>query len=322
MDTLLITEIIFDFMPIIMRSFDRQKDFESIQEFLTETYKLTKSFQNWAPTRFENRMVGPCGKEYKDEDDDLVKIWEYYNDSKPKTQEIVAVTILNSSGANWIQIHPDYKYLEKELVLWIEEQLKISEKKSPIKSRFFVLSTDTNRLALLTNLGYETLGVEEYVRTRPIDKSIPKYNLPKDYIIRGVNVKNDFVKYREVLEAVFPHCKKMTEKLFKIYTSATFYNENLDIIAVAPNGEFVAFATFRLDPTSKIVELEPVGTHPNHRKLGLATAVINEGLKRLKKYKPEAIVILGAANIPGANQLYNKLGFTEKTEIFTMEKEL
>lgn len=309
-------------MPIVMRSFTWEKDFESIQKFLAETYTLTNSFHNWAPTRFENRKFGPCGAEYQVEEDELVKIWELSNKSNPNTREIVAVTIMNASGANWIQIHPKHKYLEKELVLWIEEQLNITKDNPTIISRFYVLGSDEDRMSLLVDLGYENLGVEEYTRVRPIDMPVPDYNLPKGYVIRGVNIKQDFKRYREVTGAVFPHCLKMTEKLFKKYTSATFYNENLDIIAVAPNGEFAAFATFRLDPISKIVEVEPVGTHSNHRKLGLASAVICEGLNRLKKYNPSAIVILGAANTLGANRLYDKLGFTEKTEIYTMEKEI
>jgi mycothiol synthase len=307
-------------MPIIMRSFNWKEDFEAVQEFLTETYKINNAFHNWAPTRFENRKFGPCGTEYQDEEDNLVKIWEFSDKSKTVPQKIVAVTILNSSGANWIQIHPDHKYLERELVLWIEKQLNASEDNSKIISRFYVLASDKDRVTLLSNLGYEMLGVEEYTRVRPVDMPVSEYNLPKGYVVRGVNTSQDFEKYREVMGSVFPHCGKMTEKLFKIYASASFYNEKLDIIAVAPNDKFAAFATFRLDPVSKIVELEPVGTHPNHRKLGLASAVIFEGLKRIKQYNPTAIVILGAANNPGANRLYDKLGFIEKTEIYTMEK--
>jgi len=309
-------------MPIVMRSFSWKNDFKLVQEFLFESYKITHTFHNWAPTRFENRKFGPGGTEYQDEEDNLVKIWEISNESKIYSQKIVAVTIMNSSGANWIQIHPDYKYFERELVIWIEEQLKTSEDNLKIISRFFVLASDKERITLLTDLGYETLGVEEYTRVRLVDKPVPDYKLPEGYIMRGVNTKQDFEKYREVQGSVFPHCEKMTEKLFKIYSTASFYNEDLDIIAVAPNNKFAAFATFRLDPFSRIVELEPVGTHPDHRKLGLASAVIFEGLNRIKKYNPSAIVILGAANNPGANRLYDKLGFTEKTEVYTMEKEI
>ncbi|MHA2386529.1 MAG: GNAT family N-acetyltransferase, partial [Candidatus Thorarchaeota archaeon] len=93
---------------------------------------------------------------------------------------------------------------------------------------------------------------------------------------------------------------------------ASFYKEDLDIIAVDPKGKFAAFCTVRMDPISRIAELEPVGTHPDHRKLGLGKAVICEGLKRLEKYKPSAMVIIGAAPSEGARRLYESVGFVNE----------
>ncbi|NHK32501.1 MAG: GNAT family N-acetyltransferase [Asgard group archaeon] len=292
-------------MSIKIRSFLWENDFDLVQDFLRETYELTKNYINWIPQRFENRRFGPCGTEYQDEEDDLVKIWEDTKESKPK---IVAVTILNSSGANWINIHPNYRFLEKELILWIENQTKEY-------NNFYVLENDQIRNDLLLEFGYKNQGCVEYTRTRPIDLSILDYELPKGYTIKNVNINKDFVKYREVMGSVFPHCNKMTEKLFNNYTKTSFYNPELDILAVAPDEGFAAFCTIRFDPISRIAEIEPVGTHPNHRRLGLGKAVIIEGLKRLKKYKPKAIVITGAANTVGANCLYDSLGFTDKISV-------
>lgn len=299
-------------MSIKLRSFLWEKDFDLVQDFLRETYELTKNYINWVPQRFDNRRFGPCGTEYQDEEDDLVKIWEDTKESKPK---IVAVTILNSSGANWINIHHNFRFLEKKLILWIENQAKEH-------INFYVLENDQIKNDLLLEFGYENLGCVEYTRTRPIDLSISDYELPKGYTIKNVNINKDFVKYRQVIGSVFPHCNKMIEKLFNNYTKASFYNPELDIIAVAPDKGFAAFCTIRFDPISKIAKLEPVGTHPNHRRLGLSKAVIIEGLKRLNKYKPIAIVILGAANTAGANRLYDSLGFTDKIAMLHWFKKL
>jgi ribosomal protein S18 acetylase RimI-like enzyme len=61
-----------------------------------------------------------------------------------------------------------------------------------------------------------------------------------------------------------------------------------------------------------IVEFEPVGTHPDHRKLGLAKSIILEGLKRLKSYNPSIVCIPGAAVNEGAVRLYDSLGFAKE----------
>ncbi|NHJ48583.1 MAG: GNAT family N-acetyltransferase [Asgard group archaeon] len=302
-------------MTIKFRDFNWNNDFLLVRDFLIQTYSMTKSFENWIPQKFENRKFGPGGTVYQDEEDDLVKIWvdESFDDKK-----IVAVTVLNSSGANWINIHPNYSHLEKQLIEWIEKQIINKEE----FSNFYVLETNQKRIDIIQELGYKNLGCIEYTRTRPLDFSIVEVNLPEKYSIRNINPSNDFLKYKQVISAVFPHCSNMTQEIFNIYTTASFFNEDLDLVVVAPDGNFAAFCTVRLDPISKIAEFEPVGTHPNHRKLGLGKAVMLEGLKRLQKYQPKAIVIVDAANTEGANRLYDSIGFTDKIAIYHWQKKL
>ena len=312
-------------MAVVMRSFNWRKDFELVRTFLVDTYNLTHSFQNWIPSRFENIKFGPCGEEYRDEQDEYVKIWEERDGSEGSSRsKIVAVTVRESPSNYWIHIHPNYRALEKEIVLWIEKQRKVmkEEETQELELCFCVLGTDKERIALLTELGYENLGLCEYNRKRPLDLLIPEYQLPDGFTIRHVDVEKDFLQYRKVLEAVFPHCGRMTERTAKIYSTASFYNEDLDLVVVAPDGDFAAFCTVRIDPVSRIAELEPVGTHPHYRKLGLAKCVICEGLQRVQKYQPSLICITGAAVTEAANRLYDSLGFTEKGEVFLWQKKI
>ena len=58
-----------------MRAFTWKKDFELVRAFLILTHNLTRSFQNWIPSMFENIKFGPCGTEYRDEEDEYIKIW-------------------------------------------------------------------------------------------------------------------------------------------------------------------------------------------------------------------------------------------------------
>ena len=97
-------------------------------------------------------------------------------------------------------------------------------------------------------------------------------------------------------------------------TSKTF------LVAVDPNGDFAALCTVRMDSVSRMAELEPVGTHPNYRKLGLAKSVVCEGLLRLQKHHPSSVCMLGAAATHAANRLHDSVGFTEKTEVHLWRK--
>ncbi|MFV2015071.1 MAG: GNAT family N-acetyltransferase, partial [Candidatus Heimdallarchaeota archaeon] len=79
---------------------------------------------------------------------------------------------------------------------------------------------------------------------------------------------------------------------------------------------------FRMDPISKITQLEPIGTHPDYRKLGLGKALILEGLRRSMIYGASLFYIGDAAISPAANKLYDITGFTEVIKEYAWSKEI
>lgn len=311
-------------MKFQKQSFYWENDYERVQDFLRETFKKNKTLHNFIPTRFENIKFGPCGKEiYSSKDDQNIKIWEKKsrNDSKPK---IVAVIIHRPPFLWTINIHPNFRGVEREIIQCIEktEQEKQLETTSEHQIHFLVQETDTFRKELLQKRNYQDQGLAEIDRIRPLDKPIPKPTLPDGFKIRSVDIIEEFQKYQDAQAAVFPHCKYMTLEQAEIYKSASFYNPELDLAVIAPNGQFAAFTTLRIDPVSRITEFEPVGTHPNYRRKGLAKAIIYYGLKLLKKYNPTLISIPGSVAREEVIRLYDSVGFTDKINVHLWQKTL
>jgi len=91
-------------------------------------------------------------------------------------------------------------------------------------------------------------------------------------------------------------------------------------VAVALDGSIASFCTFRVDPQSRVTELEPMGTLPEHRGKGLAKAILTEVFRRLAGYDPSLLYIGGAANTPEANRLYEATGFTERNDYYYWQK--
>jgi len=60
------------------------------------------------------------------------------------------------------------------------------------------------------------------------------------------------------------------------------YRADLDRIAIAEDGAVGSFCTAWLDERNASGLLEPVGTHPDHRRRGLATAVCLDALRALR----------------------------------------
>ncbi|MHA2209511.1 MAG: GNAT family N-acetyltransferase [Candidatus Thorarchaeota archaeon] len=301
-------------MTIKIRDYHWDRDFETARAFLAEIYPIRTGYSNWIPSTLENVKYGPGGTVYLDEEDEYLKIWEEIDEENKVALRIIALSFTKPSGECWLSIHPDYMSEFKGIIHWMEDrvrEMKKDEGKEP-KISLVVDDDDEERITLVTELGFQKDEVDGDKQVRPLDAPVPDYSLPEGYTVRHAVVEEDHAEYREVQKAVFQHIVDMSKDQLLHYSRASFYREDLDIVAVDSEGNFAAFCTVRMDPLSKIAELEPVGTHPNHRKLGLGKAVICEGLKRLEKYEPSAMVIIGAAPSEGARRLYESVGFVNE----------
>jgi mycothiol synthase len=296
-------------MSYRMRNYSYDKDLHSAQKFLWEIFKLSGKHYTWVPTRLENERHGPCGSEEEREDDSKLRIWEHVDGNDAK---MVAVTILESNGVFWMNVHPEHHELFREIIPAIEEQRKSSNKDNKeLKIGIPVPVGFESLINILKEFGFEDGGVCEHNQVRPLDLPPPDFQPPEGYIVKHVKLPEDFEPYSEVVNTVFSHCH-MTEKLAMLYTEAGFYNDELDLVVEASDGNFASFVTVRIDPITKMAELEPVGTHPDHRGKGLAKAVCAEGIRRVQKHNPSCIVILGAASTDAAARLYSSLGFIKE----------
>lgn len=90
------------------------------------------------------------------------------------------------------------------------------------------------------------------------------------------------------------------------------YVRDLDIVAVAPDGKFAAFAMCWVDQINRVGQFEPVGTAPEFRKQGLAQAVLTEGLRRMQAHGAERVIVIAEAAEEAACALYTSMGFQEQ----------
>jgi ribosomal protein S18 acetylase RimI-like enzyme len=96
-----------------------------------------------------------------------------------------------------------------------------------------------------------------------------------------------------------------------LITSA--YRDDLHVLVEAPDGTMAASTIMWLDPANRSVEFEPVGTHPEYRRLGLARAMMLHGMRlaRAAGAVHATVVCMGAPGHPAARTLYYGLGFRE-----------
>jgi ribosomal protein S18 acetylase RimI-like enzyme len=101
------------------------------------------------------------------------------------------------------------------------------------------------------------------------------------------------------------------ETVYDVVARSPGYRLDLDLVVEAPDGELVASCTAWLDPDSHSAELEPVGTSPRHRRLGLASAVCLAAMHSLVGLGATDVTVhpRGDAGYPAARIVYERIGF-------------
>jgi ribosomal protein S18 acetylase RimI-like enzyme len=82
-----------------------------------------------------------------------------------------------------------------------------------------------------------------------------------------------------------------------------------DIVAVAPDGTIASFAIYWRDDELSLAQFEPVGTHPDFQRRGLARAVLQESLARLAAAGIERARVMTGGSNETARSLYLETGF-------------
>ncbi|MFI5972459.1 GNAT family N-acetyltransferase [Streptomyces sp. NPDC051452] len=97
-----------------------------------------------------------------------------------------------------------------------------------------------------------------------------------------------------------------------VRATATYRGE-LHLLVEAPDGTMAASTIMWLDEANGSVEFEPVGTHPDYRRLGLGSAMLPHGMHRARAAGATraTVACLGAVGHPEARGLFYGVGFRE-----------
>ncbi|MFI9547451.1 GNAT family N-acetyltransferase [Streptomyces sp. NPDC052016] len=93
------------------------------------------------------------------------------------------------------------------------------------------------------------------------------------------------------------------------------YRGDLHILVEAPDGTMASSTIMWLDEANRTAEFEPVGTHPDYRRRGLARAMLLHGMRlaRAAGATRMTVACLGAPGHHQARELYYSVGFRKFT---------
>ena len=139
--------------------------------------------------------------------------------------------------------------------------------------------------------------------------------------MEGEEQWQDCVHMAELLNAAFNRPGfHQAEEYHNFITRSPGFIHELNLVAVAPDGSFAAHAALNYDEANRYAIFEPVCTHPDHRRKGLAQALMLEGLRRVREIGATYVEVSTGDDAP-ANALYDSIGFTEYYKAYYWKKE-
>jgi mycothiol synthase len=296
-------------MELLRRPY-QEGDYWRIREFLRETLVLHDFRErNWPLYRWDycrwhvwENIVQPSLEE-------AVFLWE------TPDGRLAAVLNIEERGQVFLQIHPDLRTatLEEEMLAVAEIRFAIPTPEGPRSLDVWTNQLDSQRHALLRQRGYKEPTFGECQRRQLLDRPIEPTPVPPGYVVRALGDRDELPRRSWASWRAFhPNEPDDHYEGWEWYLNvqrAPLYRRDLDLVAVAANGDIASFCTIWFDDVTRTGAFEPVGTAPEHQRRGLGKAVMTEGLSRLQWYG--ATIAYVASTGPGGHALYASVGFTD-----------
>jgi len=321
-------------MKAIRKNFVFNKDFLRIRDFLSKTFGIYQRSVNWRIERWEYAFyfVAPMLAHWGNPSpsvesaeeaihflESLTAYWE------TDTGEVAgAVTIEHPDlthpgfGEFFIQRYPDHLYLFPEMLDYAEANLR-----DPEKNRLYIyIEPDDQPLrGLLEERGFaafpDDASIESELNLHRHDiPSIP--SLPEGFKLQPMADDNDILKHCKAFGRGFNHTDPLewaSRISYEYLQKASDYHKDQDIVVVAPNVEYASFCLIWHDAPNHLAVLEPVGTQPEFRCMGLARETVYEAIRRAVCKGAERIVV------GSDQQFYQSIGFIPTVKRIRFQKD-
>ena len=299
-------------MKLIMHPYQTENDYWRVRPFLREVFTLNGRRElSWHVARWdywrwpgvESWGDGPL--------EGRVFIWEM-----PHGQ-IAAVLNSEGRGDAYMQVHPNMRTpeLEAEMLDLAEQHLTTTGAYDQRELHVWADSNDVLRQGVLMSRGYTLSNDAETQHRWTAHQPIPDKPVAEGHTVRSLGEVDELPA-----RAWFTWKAFHPDEPEEIYASlgwqwyhdiqrCPLYRRDLDLVAVAPNGDFAAFTTVWYDDVTRSAYFEPVATYQPHQRRGLASAVMREGLRRVKRLGATVAFVGGLS--PEANALYTTVMGTE-----------
>jgi ribosomal protein S18 acetylase RimI-like enzyme len=258
-----------------------------------------------------------------------------YNDSH--WQEHITLWVCDGKTIGWSLLDPDWRSFdvyvlpelrgsptEEQILDWSIDCLTeiVRQQGTTEIQTMWVAEHDTERIHQLEKRGFRHGTYTMWYLERPLEAQLPKPQLPNGYSLRQVIGSQDIKPRAAAAYRTFGSQKPFDEywPRYQRFVDSPVYASSIDLVTVAPEGDFSSFCTIWPDPVNHLGMFEPVGTHPDFQSRGLGKAVVAEGLRRLQTCGMTRAAVCVEFDNLAAQGLYQAVGFQKQYQLQTYVK--
>ena len=209
------------------------------------------------------------------------------------------------------QVHPGHAGLVDEVIDWYDATAAGLERTViPTAADEFALKRWATRGYEPDQAALSDTGSWHQLNERDLTE-VEQPELPDGFRFRTADEAGPEAAVQAHVDAWAP--STYTAEAYEGVRQTAGYRGDLHILVEAPEGTIAASTIMWLDEANKTAEFEPVGTHPDYRRKGLARAMLLHGMHRARAAGATHMTVacLGAPRHPQARELYYSVGFRE-----------
>jgi ribosomal protein S18 acetylase RimI-like enzyme len=266
--------------------------------------------------------------------------WMFYGDrSDSHWTEHICLWELDGQTVGWTLLDPDWRsfdiYLlprlrgsveEEKILDWSIDCLsKIVRQQGDIEIQtMWVAEHDAERILQLEQRGFERGAYTMWYLERPLEELIPETRLPIGYSVRQVDREEDIKPRAAAAHQTFGSGQPFEEywPRYQRFVNSPVYISSVDLVTIAPEGDFSSFCIAWPDPVNHTGLFEPVGIHPEFQSQGLGRAVVTEGLRQLQNCGMDRAAVSVEIDDLATQGLYEAVGFQKQYQLYTYVKNI
>ena len=213
---------------------------------------------------------------------------------------------LSKAGLVW-QVHPEHGEVLDDILDWFAAETRGTARQTSLRS------ADAAAKRRIEAHGYTHDGSAPWDLMNMRDlREVEEPVVPPGYRLTTMEEIDDISRRVAVHRAAWEPSTLTAEK-YTAVTSAWPYRADFDFVVEAPDGTLACSALGWYDEANRVGEFEPVGTHPTHRRLGLARAAMLFGMQRFRAAGAEHAIVgcRGDDGYPIPKLVYESIGFRE-----------